>query len=123
MSEFTAASDSFLGIPSIERRNNLSRFSYQDGYTLAVTDLGSKGVKVELRHRYDTAGAIILPPGQAGKCGKWLLNTLGQDRHGLPSELADILERLSKQKANNGVFKRGDKKKLKDALKVLKDQD
>ena len=52
----------------------MSGFSYRDGYTLSATDLGTKGVKVELRHSYDTAGAIILPPNQAQEYGKWLLN-------------------------------------------------
>ncbi|MHC4891077.1 MAG: hypothetical protein ACYTEO_16620, partial [Planctomycetota bacterium] len=55
-----------------------------------------------------------------GECGTWLLETLGQENHGLLKELCGILERLSKQSGHRPTLQRGDKKKMKDALKVLK---
>ena len=121
MSELTTLADTFLG-RSIQKSSSLSGFSYQDGYTLSATDLGSRGVKVELRHRYDTAGAIILPPTQAQEYGRWLLSTLGQDRFGLPNELPAILERIARQKGPDGMFLRGDKKAIRSAVRVLKNK-
>jgi hypothetical protein len=98
---------------------SLSGFQYQNGYRLSATDLGKQGVKIELLHRDDAEAAIILPPKEVGKYGKWLLQTLGQDRYGLPKELPDILKRLSKQKGAETVLQRGDKKRIGDALKTL----
>ena len=115
---------------SSENRNRASRnpraalppFAYEDGYTFSATDLGKLGVKIELKHRYDTAGAIILPPKEVAKCGRWMLETLEQDSNGLPKGLRGILERLSRQSGFKPTLKRGDKKKIKDALKVLNSQ-
>jgi hypothetical protein len=101
------------------RHSSLSGFEYQNGYRFSATDLGKQGVKIELLHRDDAEAAIILPPKEVGKCGKWLLQTLGQDRFGLPPELPDILKRLTKQKGTKRVLQRGDKKRISDALKVL----
>jgi len=100
----------------------LPPFSYEDGYTFSATDLGKLGVKIELKHRYDTAGAIILPPKEVAKCGRWMLETLEQDSNGMPKELRGILERLSRQSGFKPTLKRGDKKKIRDALKVLNSQ-
>jgi hypothetical protein len=122
MIEAGAGTNSDISKRTTKRYNALPEFRYQDGYTLWATDLGKRGVKIELVHTQDVGGAIILPPKKAGECGKWLLETLGQDRLGLPTELSDILERLAKQKASGRILKRGDKKKIKDALKVLKRQ-
>jgi hypothetical protein len=102
------------------RYSALSAFSFENGYRFSATDLGNQGVKINLSHEADGGGAIILPPRKVAECGRWLLNTLGQDRLGLPRELTDILERLSREKAVGRVLKRGDKKKIKDALKVLR---
>ena len=77
-------------------------------------------VKIDLIDKEDVAGAIILPPRKVAECGRWLLNTLGQDRLGLPKELADILHRLSRQKGLHRVLKRGDKQRIREALRVLK---
>ena len=98
----------------------LSGFSYENGYTLLATDLGNQGVKIELMHNHDTAAAIILPPKEVGECGRWLLHTIGQDRHGMPKELQDILKRLNKQKGFSRLLKRGEKKAIQDSLKILK---
>jgi hypothetical protein len=84
--------------------------------------LGKLGVKIELNNDYDTGAAIILPPGKVGECGTWLLETIGQENHGLLKELRGILERLSKQSGLRPTLQRGDKKKIKDALKVLNSQ-
>jgi len=103
-------------------RAALPAFAYEDGYAFSATDLGKLGVKIELKHRYDTAGAIILPPGKVAECGRWLLETLEQESHGLPKGLRGILERLSRQSGFKPTLERGDKKKIKDALKVLNSQ-
>lgn len=100
----------------------LPPFRYEDGYTFSASDLGKLGVKIELNHEYDTGVAIVLPPGKVGEFGKWLLETLEQESNGLPKQLCDILERLSKQSGFKPTLQRGDKKKIKDALKVLKSQ-
>jgi len=115
---------------SSETRNKSSRrpraalppFAYEDGYTFSATDLGKLGIKIELKHRYETAGAIILPPKEVAKCGRWMLETLEQESHGLPKGLRVILERLSRQSGFKPTLERGDKKKIKDALKVLNSQ-
>jgi hypothetical protein len=97
-----------------------STFRYKDGYTLSVIDLGVRGVKIELNQTYDDGAAIILPPNKVQDCGRWLLQTLGQDNHGLPRELTDILARLINHKKAGQILERGDKTKIKDALKVLR---
>ena len=101
------------------RFDALPAFIFRNGYTLQANDLGNSGVKIELLHEFDTVGAIILPPKEVSQYGRWLLETLGQDRYGLPRELPEILRRLSKQKKANQILQRGDKTKIKDALKVL----
>lgn len=103
-------------------RAALPAFRYEAGYTFSASDLGKLGVKIELNHEYDTGLAIILPPGKVGECGIWLLETLEQESNGLLKELLGILERLGKQKGLRPTLRRGDKKKIKDALKVLKRQ-
>ena len=97
-----------------------STFRYEDGYKLSAVDLGIRGVKIELNQTYDTGAAIILPPKKVKDCGKWLLQTLGQDSHGLPRELSDILTRLITHKKAAQILERGDKTKIKDALKILR---
>ena len=102
------------------RFDALPTFIFRNGYTLETKDLGNSGVKIELIHEYDAIGAIILPPKEVGDFGRWLLQTLGQDQHSLPKELGEILDRLSKQKKANQILKRGDKTRIRDALKILK---
>ena len=100
----------------------LPEFRYEAGYVFSASDLGRLGVKIELNNQYDTGVAIILPPGKVGECGIWLLETLEQESNGLLKELLEILERLSKQKGFRPTLKRGDKKTINDAMKVLKSQ-
>ena len=97
-----------------------SSFRYEDGYTFSAIDLGTHGVKVELNRLYDDGGAVILPPEKVRDCGRWLLQTIGQNSHGLPKELTDILQRLITHKKAGQILERGDKTKIKDALKVLR---
>ena len=73
-----------------------------------------------MNHNDILGGAIILPPKQVEECGRWLLETLEQDSNGLPKQLAGVLERLSRQSGFRAKLERGDKKKMKDALRVLK---
>ena len=97
-----------------------SAFRYEDGYTFSAIDLGTRGVKMELNREYDIEAAVILPPEKVQDCGKWLLQTLGQNSYGLPKELTDILQRLISHEKSALILQRGDKTKIKDALKVLR---
>lgn len=97
-----------------------SAFRYKDGYTLSVIDLGTQGVKIELIQAYDIGGAIILPPKKVQECGRWLLQSLGQNSFGLPKELSDILHRLISHKKSGQILQRGDKTTIRNALKVLR---
>ncbi len=97
----------------------LTRFSYQNGYLLSVIDLGKRGVKIELRHQADAA-AIILPPQEAKQCATWLLNTISLKNNESLGELPAILQRLIKHKQSKRILEHGDKKKIKDAIKLLK---
>jgi hypothetical protein len=106
--------------PAKRGRAALPAFVYEDGYIFSATDLGKRGVKIQLNHEYDTGGAIILPPRKVGECGRWLLGTLEQDSDGLPTQLRTILERLSKQSGFRPTLQRGDKKKIREALRALK---
>ena len=102
-----------------DKTSALTQFSYQNGYLLSVIDLGKRGVKIELRHQADAA-AIILPPAEAKLCATWLLNTIGLNNHNSLGELPAILQRLIKHKQSKRILEHGDKKKLKDAIKLLK---
>lgn len=104
----------------IKRRPGLSTFCYESGYTFWGEDLGNRGVKIELVGEHEDGRAVILPPGKAKECGRWLLQTIGEGKYKLPKELPDILERLIEQKGLEQRLRRGDKKKIKEALKVLK---
>lgn len=99
---------------------SLPSFVFGNGYALTAYDLGSGGVKIELDHIGDVGAAIILPPEEVGNLGRWLLQTLGQDKHGLPVEIGGILERLSKAPAKLPMLERGDKKHIKEALRALR---
>lgn len=122
MREIITRIDTKTGEPIVEERPALSVFYYEDGYTLLGTDLGGLGVKIELMHKHEGGGAVILPPHKAQECAQWLLRTLGQVNQSLSKELPDILERVIEQRGPAQVLKRGDKKKIKDALKVLRKQ-
>ncbi|MHC4085160.1 MAG: hypothetical protein ACYSWZ_02615 [Planctomycetota bacterium] len=108
------------GKPINRMYDTFSTFRYEDGYRLSAIDLGLRGVKIELNQTYDAGAAIILPPNKVQDCGKWLLQTLGQDSYGLPRELTDILARLINHKKASQILERGDKTKIKDALKILR---
>jgi len=97
-----------------------STFHYEEGYKFSAIDLGTQGVKIELNQDHDVGAAIILPTEKVHECGRWLLRTIGQDSLGLPKELTDILARLISHEKSGKILQRGDKKKIKDALKVLR---
>ncbi len=101
-------------------RGVLPGFTYQDGFSLSATDLGNNGIKIEFFPDNDVAAAIVLPPRAVAQCGRWLLETLGRDKHGLPNGLSDILRRLSKHKGIERSLERGDKKRIKEAIRVLR---
>ncbi|MHC4528286.1 MAG: hypothetical protein ACYTEX_11890 [Planctomycetota bacterium] len=104
------------------KRSAISEFCYENGYALSVTDLGNKGVKIELGHEYGDGGAIILPPEKAKECAKWLLRTIGQIKHSPLKELCDILQRLMREKALGQALQRGEKKKIAEAVRLLRIQ-
>jgi hypothetical protein len=119
MDEMITIIDENTGEPIADRASALTQFSYQDGYLLSVTGLGKHGVKVELRHQADAA-AIILPPEEARQCATWLLNTIDLKNHNSLGELHAILQRLIKHKQSKRILEHGDKRKIKDAIKLLK---
>lgn len=112
--------DGKTGEPIVRKHSALSTFCYESGYTFLGEDLGNRGVKIELVHKYEDGKAIILPPRKAKECGRWLLKTIGEEGRKLPKELPDILERLVEQKGLKQKLKRGDKKTIKKALRVLR---
>jgi hypothetical protein len=99
-----------------------SAFHYEEGYKFSAIDLGTQGVKMELNQDHDVGAAIILPPDKVHQCGRWLLQTIGQDSFGLPKDLIEILARLLSHEKAAKILHRGDKKKIKDALKVLRQE-
>ncbi len=106
--------------PANRASSSLPPFVFGNGYSLSAFDLGSAGVKLELGHEGQVGAAIILPSEEVGNLGRWLLQTLGQDKHGLPVELGGILERLSKTPVKAPILERGDKKRIKEALRALR---
>ena len=122
MLELITRIDDKAGKPVTKELSVLSGFCYEDGYVFSATDLGKRGVKIELVHGQEDGGAIILPPRKAKECGRWLLQTLGQTGLGFPKELPDILDRLVQEKKSGQVLRWGDKKKIKDTVKVLRSQ-
>lgn len=93
-----------------------NRFTFAAGYELAVVDMGGEGVRLELSHRYEGNGAIILPPEVAEELGRWLLSSLGQTVSKLPNRLEETLKRILVGKR----FEPGDKNRLRETINVLK---
>lgn len=120
MEEPTTRITGNMGKSSGRERRSLPGFEFQNGYRFSATDLGNHGIKIELVHDNDTPAAIILPPKAVSKCGMWMLRTLGQDKHGLPHGLSDILRRLSTLSSTHRILERGDKKTIKDSLRTLR---
>lgn len=77
-------------------------------------------MKLELSHNGDVGAAVMLPPEAVQELGRWLLRTLGQDEHGFPVEIGEILERISKAKKTNPILQRGDKTRIREAIRALK---
>ncbi len=119
MDELITIIDDNTGEPTVEKAPALPEFSYKNGYLLSVTYLGKHGVKIGLDHQTDAA-AIILPPEEARQCATWLLNTIDLKNHNSLGELHAILQRLIKHKQSKRLLEHGDKKKIKDAIKLLK---
>ncbi len=119
MSAFSAQDESEYHRILLEKYSSIPGFQYEDGYTIEATDLANRGVKIEMSHRHDMDGAIILPPEKVSECGRWMLKTLGQDQHGLPNELTDVLRRISRQTGQSAVLQRGDKQRIREALRIL----
>jgi len=120
MQEIITKIDDKTGSPVVEKCVALAGFLFEDGYIFSATDLGKKGVKIELSHKDEDSAAVILPPQKAEECARWLLQTLEQPNRDLLRELPDILKRLTKQKGLGQALQRGDKKKIRDAVKILR---
>jgi len=120
MVTLTARIDDKNSLTAAQKRSAIAGFSYQNGYLLSATDMGNQGVKIELAHHQQDSGAIILPPAKAKECARWLLQTIAQRNQNPLNDLPDILGRLVKQKQSGSVLKRGDKKKIREALRLLK---
>ncbi|MHC4647387.1 MAG: hypothetical protein ACYTBJ_17995 [Planctomycetota bacterium] len=110
------------GRPLINNKAAISDFCYESGFVLSATDMGNQGVKIALVHESQDGGAIVLPPKKAEECGKWLLQTIGQRSYDPLKELSGILKRLMREKALGQMLQRGDKKKIREAIRLLKIQ-
>ncbi len=121
MTERMATVTDSMGKPIIRDHPALSQFCFENGYEFRGTLLGSKGVKIELVHKDDREAAIILPPAEARQCARWLLGTTDRQDRSLPKDLAEILQRIINIKKPHPALKRGDKRKIKDALRALKE--
>ena len=97
----------------------LPEFHYSNGYTLRLADLGKVGVKIELTDANEASAAVILPPDKAQECSKWLSRTIGQRGLSLPEELSKILGRLLRERKPKKILERGDRKTIREALKLL----
>lgn len=97
----------------------LRQFHYKKGYSLLCSDLGSEGVKVELGHSDEDASAVVLPPDKVRQCARWMLRTLELRNHDSLKELPEILQRIITGNGSKKAFKRGDKKKLREAMKFI----
>jgi hypothetical protein len=94
----------------------VAEFSYQDGYVLMVSDLGSEGVRIELTHPREGSATVIMPPQKVQSCAHWMLRTLALRKNSLPEELPEVLHRL----VNNKTLRRGEKKKVRDAIQIIR---
>ena len=118
--EVIARIDKSIDEPRRRTVGALPEFLYENGYTLCISDLGKAGVKVELTDSHEGSAAVILPPDKTEECSKWLSQTLGQRYRLLPDELSKILGRLLKERKPSKILERGDKRTIKEALKLLK---
>jgi len=109
--------------PTRKELGALPEFHYNNGYTLLLSDLGKAGVKIELTDRNESSAAVILPPDKTEECSRWLSQTIAQRSHLLPEELLIILGRLLKGKRQSKILERGDKKIIKESIKILKAPD
>jgi len=110
------------GEPVIEERPALEQFSYESGYSLRCSDLGSQGAKIELVHPDEGSSAVILPPEKAQQCARWMLRTLAQQKDDLLDELPEILQRIIGRDGSEKTLKRCDKKKLRDVIQILRNR-
>jgi hypothetical protein len=120
MEKTTIKIDYKTGSTIIEKHAALAGFLFEDGYIFSATDLGKNGVKIELSHRAEDSAAVILPVQKVEECGRWLLQTIGQSNRDFLKELLSIFKKLTKQKGLGIALQRGDKKKISDAIKMLK---
>jgi hypothetical protein len=114
--------DEKTGQPIIEELSAVPTFSFRNGYTLSGLDLGQRGVKLNLVRQCEDPRGIILPPEQARQFGSWLVGTVAAKPQSLPPDLADILRSILKQKGLRATLKKGDKARIRQALRILTEQ-
>lgn len=114
--------DEKTGQPIIEELSAVPTFSFRNGYTLSGLDLGQHGVKLNLVRQCEDPRGIILPPEQTRQFGSWLAGTVAAKPQSLPPDLADILRRILKQKGLRATLKKGDKTRIRQALRALTNQ-
>jgi len=121
MAERTMTIDESAADSTGKSGSALAQFSYENGYILRGTDLGARGVKIELVDEHEQGAAIIIPPAEAEQCAKWLLETIGQRKYELPRGLGEVLEKITEDRPARQVLSPGDKQKIRQALRVLKE--
>jgi len=95
-------------------------FTYKNGYEIEAIDLGIvNGVRVTITHPREGSGAILLPADQACKLGEYLLRSMGQKIPCLPTRLQAILQNALDTKGTDIHLKRGDKKRIRETLKIM----
>ncbi len=101
---------------------SLDGYVYENGWTMAATDLGGRGVKIDLGQSWYTLKAVILPPEQVKQYAQWLLDRAGLDKRGLPKDLGDILRRVCACTGEENILQHGDKAKIRRILAALEDE-
>ena len=102
-----------------EDSTSLPGYVCENESTFSATDLGGRGVKLELGRSRDELGAIILPSTEVKVCGEWVLEASGCNKFGLPKRVMDLLKRLLKDKRASLMLERGDKARIKEALDLM----
>jgi len=94
------------------------------GRTLTIIDYGEQlGVKLEIDHPTEQTEsvAMLLTPKQTAELTEWLAHSHGQEVTRMPLKLAEVCQRVIKQKGLTVKLQHGDKAAIRAALKVLKD--
>ena len=119
MDEWVAEIDPETGEPVVEERPALEPFTFQGGYSLELTDLGSTGIKVELFSAAEGSRAVVLPPDKVQQCIVWMLNALALDKGGMLGELTALLEECIGDKETLRKLGHPEHKKVKEEVQRM----